>query len=231
MARVGLRSHLSGSVPISIAAHLVVLLLLLIVPLAADIALPMLEKDRPEFMRVAPPPPPPPPPAPALVPRHPVTTTMTDLIVPPTSAPPSIQPETPASAPQFDVSIGSGPLGPGGPGIDTGMVTIAPPPPLDPPRAATVRVAQLPEPPRKILDARPLYPDIARNAHVEGTVILEAVLDTSGNITQLRVVRSVPLLDHAALDAVRQWKYTPTVYGGRPVSVLMTITIRFTLNQ
>jgi len=62
-------------------------------------------------------------------------------------------------------------------------------------------------------------------------VILESVLDTSGNVTQLRVVRSVPLLDQAALDAVRQWKYTPTVYGGRPVSVLMTITIRFTLNQ
>jgi protein TonB len=231
MTRVGLRSHLSGCVPISIAAHLVVLLLLLIVPLAADIALPMPEKDLPEFIRVAPPPPPPPPPTPVPAPRHPVATAMTDPSVPPTSAPPSIQPERPAPGPQFDVAIGSGTNGQGGLGIDTGVVTVAPPPPPDPPRPATVRVAQLPEPPRKIVDVRPLYPDIARNAHVEGTVILEAVLDTSGNITQLRVVRSVPLLDHAALDAVRQWKYTPTVYGGRPVSVLMTITIRFTLNQ
>ena len=85
--------------------------------------------------------------------------------------------------------------------------------------------------PRKTADARPLYPDIARTAHVEGTVVIEAVLDTTGRVTQLRVVKSVPLLDQAALDAVRQWRYTPSVYGGHPVSVLMTITIRFTLQQ
>ena len=112
----------------------------------------------------------------------------------------------------------------------SGLAPPTPPPP-DTPRPATVRVAQLPEPPRKIFDVRPAYPDIARKAHVEGTVILESVLDTSGNVTQLRVIRSAPLLDQAAIDAVRQWRYTPTIYGGRPVSVLMTITIRFTLNQ
>ena len=58
---------------------------------------------------------------------------------------------------------------------------------------------------------------------------MEAVLDPTGRVTQLRVIRSMPLLDQAALDAVRQWRYTPSVYGGHPVSVLMTITIRFTL--
>jgi protein TonB len=94
-----------------------------------------------------------------------------------------------------------------------------------------VRVALLPEPPRKIADARPVYPEIARTARVEGTVVLEAVLDPTGRVTQLRVVRSIPLLDQAALDAVRQWRYTPSAYGGKPVSVLMTVTIRFTLNQ
>jgi len=226
MARDGLRSHLSGSVPISIAAHLAVLLLLLIVPLAADIALPMPEKDLPDFIRVAPPP----PLAPVPAARRPVTT-MTDLSVPPTSAPPSIQPETPAPGPRFDVAIGSGTDVPAGVGVDSSVATVTPPPPPEAPHPTTVRVAQLPEPPRKIVDARPVYPEFARNARVEGTVILEAVLDTSGTITQLRVVRSVPLLDRAALDAVRQWKYTPTVYGGRSVSVLMTITIRFTLTQ
>jgi protein TonB len=77
----------------------------------------------------------------------------------------------------------------------------------------------------------PLYPEMARSARVEGTVILEAVLDTSGHVTQLRVLKSVPLLDQAALDAVRQWKYTPSIYYGRPVSVLLTITVRFTLQQ
>jgi periplasmic protein TonB len=55
------------------------------------------------------------------------------------------------------------------------------------------------------------------------------VLDPTGSVTQLRVVRSVPLLDQAALDAVRRWKYTPSSIGGRPVSVLMTITITFNL--
>jgi protein TonB len=77
----------------------------------------------------------------------------------------------------------------------------------------------------------PVYPDVARVAHVEGTVILEAVLDTNGRVTQLRVLRSVPLLDQAALEAVRQWRYTPSIYYGKPVSVLMTITVRFTLQQ
>ena len=228
MARDALRSHLSGSVPISIAAHLGVLLMLLIVPLAADIALPLPEKDLPEFIRVAPAPPAPPPSAPAS--RRPSTTVPTDPAVAPIAAPPRIEPEAPNPGPQFDVTVGPPGAVPAGVGDITGL---APPtaPPLDPPRPATVRVAQLPEPPRKILDVRPVYPEIARIARVEGTVMLESVLDTSGNVTQLRVIRSVPLLDQAALDAVRQWKYTPTVYGGRPVSVLMTITIRFTLNQ
>jgi protein TonB len=79
------------------------------------------------------------------------------------------------------------------------------------------------------VDVRPIYPDIARLARVEGTVIMEAMLDPSGHVTQLRVIKSVPMLDQAALDAVRQWRYTPSLYYGRPVSVLMTVTVRFTL--
>jgi len=228
MARDGLRSHLSGSVPISIAAHLVVLILLLIIPLAADVALPMPERGLPEFVRAVPAPPPP-----AFVPAsHRVATaTPPESVLAPTEAPSTIAPEVARNDPQFDMPIGP----PGGlpAGIDdvgaVGSVVATPAPPERPP--ATVRVAQLPEPPRKIVDARPVYPDIARISHVAGTVIMEAVLDPSGRVTQLRVVRSVPLLDQAALEAVRQWRYTPSIYGGRPVSVLMTITIRFTLNQ
>ena len=84
MERDGLRSHLSGSVPISIAAHLVVLLLLLIVPLAADISLPVLQRDFPEFVRVAPPPPPP-----AFTPavRHSVSSAPSPSPAAPTEAP------------------------------------------------------------------------------------------------------------------------------------------------
>ena len=92
-------------------------------------------------------------------------------------------------------------------------------------------MAELPVSPRKTVDVRPVYPEVARLARKEGMVILEAVLDTSGRVTQLRVIRSEPLLDQAAIDAVRQWRYAPSTYGGKPVSVLMTITVRFTLGQ
>jgi protein TonB len=228
MARAGLRSHLSGSVPISIAAHLVVLLLLLIVPLAADIALPLPDKGLPEFIRVAPAPPPPVEFTPAARRSSPSVVANPDIV--PTVAPTTIAPEATPPGPQFDVQIGPPGGMPAGVGDGVGVTPSIPTPPTEPSRPTTVRVAQLPGPPHKIVDVRPVYPDIARRARVEGTVILESVLDTSGNVTELRVIRSVPLLDQAALDAVRQWRYTPTIYGGRPVSVLMTITIRFTLN-
>jgi protein TonB len=97
--------------------------------------------------------------------------------------------------------------------------------------AAPVRVSELVQQPRKIVDARPAYPDLARQARVEGTVILEAILDRDGRIDHVRVVRSIPLLDAAAVQAVRQWRYTPTVLNGQPVQVLMTITINFQLQQ
>lgn len=227
MARDGLRSHLSGSVPISIAAHFLVLALLLIVPLAAEVALPPPERGLPEFVRIAPP-----PPAPAFVPatRRAVSNVVPNPAAAPTDAPAVIQPEMERPGPQFDVPIGRPGGWPAGLGEAGGIAPpiAAPPPQPNPP--APVRVAQLPQPPHKIVDVRPVYPELARTARVDGTVIIEAVLDTTGSVTQARVVRSVPLLDQAALDAVRQWRYSPSMYGGRPVSVLMTITIRFTLN-
>ena len=112
---------------------------------------------------------------------------------------------------------------PGGP-----VISVAPPP-APPKPQGPIKVADLPVPPRKIVDVRPIYPEIARVAHIEGLVVLEAVLDPSGQVTQLRIIRSVPMLDQAAMDAVRQWRYTPTMYYGQPVSVLMSITIKFSL--
>lgn len=145
--------------------------------------------------------------------------------------PPAITPERPAADPAVMTGDVTGEL-PTGLGITGGIATPIPPPqPVEVPRPlpGPVRAAQLPEMPRKLVDVHPVYPEVARAARVEGTVVLEAVLDTSGRITQLRVLKSVPLLDQAALDAVRQWRYTPSLYGGRPVSVLMTVTVRFTL--
>ena len=82
--------------------------------------------------------------------------------------------------------------------------------------------------PRKIKDAKPVYPAIARSARVAGAVTIEATIGPDGKVTDAKVVRSIPLLDQAALDAVRQWEYTPTLLNGVPVPVLMTITINFT---
>lgn len=84
--------------------------------------------------------------------------------------------------------------------------------------------------PRKIHHVAPEYPSIARSARVSGTVILEAVLAEDGTVQDVRVLRSIKLLDDAAIDAVRQWRFTPTLLNGQPQRVLMTVTVTFALN-
>ena len=75
------------------------------------------------------------------------------------------------------------------------------------------------------------HADIARAAKIEGIVILEATIDERGVVTDARVLRSVPTLDQAALTALKQWRYTPTLLNGVPVRVLMTVTFRFSLGD
>ena len=84
-------------------------------------------------------------------------------------------------------------------------------------------------PPRLIRRVEPDYPAIAREARVEGIVILEATTDVYGRVTSVRVLRSIPLLDEAALEAVRQWAYEPMVINGRPRPVTFTVTVNFVL--
>jgi TonB family protein len=64
---------------------------------------------------------------------------------------------------------------------------------------------------------------------VQGVVLIEAVIGPTGHVDDARVLRSIPLLDQAALDAVRQWEFTPSVLNGTPVPVIMTVTVQFTL--
>ena len=85
------------------------------------------------------------------------------------------------------------------------------------------------QPPRKVVHVPPRYPPTAQAARVEGVVVLDAVIDPAGRVTDVRVTRSIPLLDQAAVDAVRQWRFTPTLLNGEPVSILLTVTVRFTL--
>ncbi len=223
--------RLSGSLPVSIGVHCAAIGVLLVGPLTTGLTVPGVITRAPSSVAAVAVPPPPP-----LVRAAPMPTTplaaQAHYDGAPTAAPPTINPEDSSSAlpapdvPVSDVS-GSGDLGAI---VEGGGRFVAPPPPA-PRVAAPVRVSELVQPPRKIVDVRPAYPVIARQARVEGTVILEAILDRDGRIDHARVVRSIPLLDAAALDAVRQWRYTPTVLNGQPVQVLMTVTIRFTLQQ
>jgi TonB family protein len=95
-------------------------------------------------------------------------------------------------------------------------------------RMAPVRVGGRIMPPKKIKDVQPVYPAIAQSARVSGVVTIEATIGADGKVIDAKVVRSIPLLDQAALDAVRQWEYLPTMLNGLPVPVLMTVKITFT---
>jgi protein TonB len=85
------------------------------------------------------------------------------------------------------------------------------------------------EPPRKLVHVAPRYPEVAQRARLQGTVELECVIDPAGNVAEVRRVSGPSLLREAAIDAVRQWRYTPTKLNSVPVSVIMTVTVRFTL--
>ncbi len=83
--------------------------------------------------------------------------------------------------------------------------------------------------PEKVVNVVPVYPPVARAAHIEGYVILEAVIDASGNVTSARVLRGHPMLDQAALDAVQRWKFTPARLNDEAIPVVMTVTVVFKL--
>jgi protein TonB len=94
---------------------------------------------------------------------------------------------------------------------------------------APTEIPRVIEPPMRTRSVDPTYPPTARAARVQGVVIIEAIIDVNGKVIDTRILRSIPLLDAAALDAVRQWEYTPTMLNGRPTPVIMTVTINFTL--
>jgi periplasmic protein TonB len=84
--------------------------------------------------------------------------------------------------------------------------------------------------PRLIRRVEPVYPEIARQARVAGVVILEATTDATGRVQAVRILRSVPLLNEAAIDAVRRWVYEPMIVNGRPRGVTFSVTVRFELS-
>jgi protein TonB len=148
----------------------------------------------------------------------------------PTVEPSDVTPETGREG----TSDPHGPLGPIV-GVENGSPAaiyiigsgVAPPPP--PATVAPIRLHQGMKAPRRIVDVPPAYPAVAQRARVEGVVILEAVIDTQGRVTSVRVLRSIALLDQAAVDAVKQWRFTPAFLNAEPVPVVMTVTVNFTL--
>ena len=93
----------------------------------------------------------------------------------------------------------------------------------------TVRVGGDIKPPMKVKNVLPVYPPAARSARVEGVVILEATIGTDGKVKDVKVVKSVKLLDDAAISAVRECVFKPTLVNGQPVQVIMTVPFNFTL--
>jgi protein TonB len=149
-------------------------------------------------------------------------------LVPPSGVTPDAGLEN-APAPSVDSSAVVG-IDNGTGTIDIGtMERVALPPPPPPVRPARLHAGI--QPPRKIADVVPEYPALARMTRVEGVVILEMVIDARGLVESVRVLRPIHLLDQAAVDAVRQWRFTPALLNGEPVPVVMTVTVKFSLQN
>jgi protein TonB len=112
-----------------------------------------------------------------------------------------------------------------------GGTAIAPPPPPPPAHHAEeiLRVGGDVKAPQVIYAPPPAYPALARTSRLEGVVVLDAVIDDSGHVVQARAISGPALLLHAALVAVAQWRYQPTILDGQPVSIRMHVTVKFHL--
>ena len=218
---------------LSLVLQVLLIGFLVLVPLIYTEALP---KAQLVSFLVAPPPPPPPPPPAAEVIRA-VKVIQTDIVDgqlrAPTKIPEKVQMITEDEPPP---TMSSGVVGgvPGGvPGGQMGGVLggIISSTPVAVPKVAPsrVRVSQGVVSGLAISQPKPLYPQMARMARVQGAVVLQAVISKSGAIENLRVVSGHPMLQQSALDAVRQWRYRPYLLNGEPVEVETQITVNFNL--
>jgi protein TonB len=190
----------------------------------------------------APPPPPPPPPPPAAAqkasPVKPKVAPKPNPVKPvamavPVEAPATIAPERPLELAQdFTGGVEGGVVGGIAGGIVGGIAMMPaqlPPPPPAPAPVKPIRVGGEIESPTLLHRVNPEYPQIAINAKIEGVVILEATVDADGAVSHVRVLRSAPLLDSAAIDAVKQWRYSPLQLNGRAQPFILTVTVSFNL--
>jgi len=201
---------------------------------------------------VAPPPPPPPPPPPAEAPPVKVVKVIprqfdAGKLMAPKEIPKQVatirEEELPPATSGVAGVVGGVPGGVagGGPGgllggILGGVPTAAPPPPppkkdAPPPPPARIKVGGNVQQARLVRQPRPVYPPLAKQARIQGVVKLSAVISKDGTIMELALISGHPLLTAAAMDAVKQWVYQPTLLNGEPVEVATQIDVNFTLSQ
>jgi len=223
---------------VSFVFQVVLIGVLVVLPLLFTEALP---KTQLMTFLVAPPPPPPPPPPPAATPIKVVKQIQTDIINgqlrTPTKIPEKVQmiKEEEAPPPMNSMAgvVGGVPGGvPGGQmgGVIGGIISSTP---VSVPKVATpqrVRVSQGVTQGLLIRKVQPNYPPLARQARIQGAVLLQAEISKDGTIQNLRLISGHPMLTSAAIEAVKQWRYKPYILNGEPVEVETQITVNFTLS-
>ena len=220
---------------VSLGVHAVALVAVVVLPLLYDDALPDTATEvraffaRPLDVAVPSPPPPPPPPAARAATRSPVPSPASRFVAP-VEIPAEIVPEE-----GLDLGVEGGASGgveggvPGG--VVGGIVGGLPPEAAPPPPTRPVRAGIDVREPRRVKSVAPVYPKLAVDSRVQGIVVLECEIDARGRISDVKVLRGNPLLNDAAVEAARQWVYTPTLLNGVPVPVLMSVTVTFSLTQ
>jgi protein TonB len=228
----------------SILFHTLILLALVLTPLYFTETIDI--KGFTLTMLVAPPPPPPLPPAGQAIARTKATPRRTFVLggrlIAPTFIPQKVAVlKEEALPPDVGLGVVGGVPGgvPGGQlgGVIGGIIADASHTSVPVPAAtaaqlrAPVRVGGRIRPPRLISRATPAYPALAKQTRVQGAVTIDAVIDTEGNVVEMRVVSGHPLLISAALDAVRQWKYESTYLNDHPIAVQLIVTVTFQLGS
>jgi protein TonB len=225
---------------VSAIAESLILGILILIPLIYTQALPQASL---KTLLVAPspppPPPPPPPPAAAVQPVKPVVHLIQgNKLLAPSAIPKVVtvlkEPEAPPEVSGQQGGVIGGVVG--GSLVGTAFAALPPPPPPPPPKAAPAAPVRIKQGGNVsaasiITQVRPVYPDMARQARIQGIVVLHAIIDKNGNVSELQAVSGHPLLSQAAMDAVKQWHYKPTLLNGDPVEVDTTITVTFTLGS
>jgi periplasmic protein TonB len=218
-------------VPASVVLHVSVLAGAILIPLFRPEVLPesatLLRVSFAEPRTLSPPPPPAPTPrhahvpVVATVPRPPESSHLTA----PVAVPEKVEPEAGLDAGGEGGETGGAEGGiPGGVvgGIVGGLPQASSPP-------TPIRIEGQMKEPTKLKHVAPIYPDLAAGAGIQGAVVLECLVSPQGRVTEVKILNGIPLLNEAAVAAVKQWLYTPTLLDGVPVPVIMTVTVQFSL--